>query len=92
MRSPHPRGCADASALLQFGEVLDGADHLAGVAVLIVVPGNDLHLIGVIIDLGNHGLVGIEQGAIGHADNIGGNEFLGGVAEGFGSLSLHSGV
>ena len=33
--------------LLQFGEVLDGADHLAGVAVLVVVPGHDLHLIGV---------------------------------------------
>ena len=32
--------------LLQLGEVLDGADHLAGVAVLVVVPGHDLHLIG----------------------------------------------
>ena len=34
-------------SLLQFREVLDGADHLAGVAVLVVVPGHDLHLIGV---------------------------------------------
>ena len=28
--------------LLQLGEVLDGADHLAHVAVLVVVPGHDL--------------------------------------------------
>ena len=33
--------------LLQLGEVLDGADHLAGVAVLVVIPGHDLNLIGV---------------------------------------------
>lgn len=33
--------------LAQFGEVLDGADHLAGVGVFVVVPGNDLNLIGV---------------------------------------------
>ena len=45
---------------LQLREVLDGADHLAGVAVLVVVPGHDLHLIGVIVDLLDHGLVGIE--------------------------------
>ena len=31
----------------QLGEVLDGANHLAGVAVLVVVPGHDLHLVGV---------------------------------------------
>ena len=31
----------------QLSEVLDGADHLAGIAVLVVVPGHDLHLIGV---------------------------------------------
>ena len=29
---------------LQLSEVLDGADHLRGVAVLVVVPGHDLHL------------------------------------------------
>ena len=32
---------------LQLSEVLDGADHLRGVAVLVVVPGHDLHLVGV---------------------------------------------
>ena len=32
----------------QLREVLDGADHLAGVAVLVVVPGHDLNLIGVV--------------------------------------------
>ena len=33
--------------LVQLSEVLDGADHLRGVGVLVVVPGHDLHLIGV---------------------------------------------
>ena len=28
--------------LVQFGEVLDGANHLRGVRVLVVVPGHDL--------------------------------------------------
>ena len=32
---------------LQLSEVLDGANHLRGVRVLVVVPGHDLHLIGV---------------------------------------------
>ena len=32
---------------LQLSEVLDGADHLRGVGVLVVVPRNDLNLIGV---------------------------------------------
>ena len=36
--------------LLQLVEVLDGADHLARVAILVVVPGHDLHLGGVIVD------------------------------------------
>ena len=35
------------AALVQLSEVLDGADHLRGVAVLVVVPGHDLHLVGV---------------------------------------------
>ena len=42
-------------------EVLDGADHLAGVGVLIVVPCNDLYLIGVVVDLGDHGLSSVKQ-------------------------------
>ena len=36
-----------AAELVQLSEVLDGADHLRGVGVLVVVPGHDLHLIGV---------------------------------------------
>ena len=31
--------------LTQLGEILDGANHLAGVAVLVVIPGHNLHLI-----------------------------------------------
>lgn len=33
--------------LQQGSEVLDGADHLRNIGVLVVVPGNDLNLIGV---------------------------------------------
>ena len=47
---------ADVSILFELSEVLDGANHLRSVGVLIVVPGNDLYLIGVLVDLGNHGL------------------------------------
>ena len=80
------------STELQLSEVLDGADHLGGVAVLVVVPGHDLHLIGVVVQLGNHGLGSIEQRAIGHADDIGGNHGLLVVAVAGGGSSLHGGV
>ena len=42
---------AEIFARLQLREVLDGANHLAGVAVLVVVPGDDLNLIGVVVDI-----------------------------------------
>ena len=77
---------------LQLREVLDGADHLAGVAVLVIVPAYDLHLIGILVQLGDHGLGGIEQGAELHADDVGRNDGLLGVAEGSGSGVLHGGV
>ena len=44
MYGPFARG---GSPQLQLSEVLDGANHLRGVAVLVVVPGHNLHLIGV---------------------------------------------
>ena len=62
-------------------EVLDGANHLAGVGVLIVVPGNDLNLEGVIVDLGDHGLGGVKQGAVTDADDVRGDDGIGVVAE-----------
>ena len=40
------------TGLFELGEVLDGADHLAGVAVLVVIPSNNLHLIGVLYKSG----------------------------------------
>ena len=46
LREAH-HGCRVKSCLVQLSEVLDGADHLRGVGVLVVVPGHDLHLIGV---------------------------------------------
>ena len=47
--------------LLKLGEVLNSADHLAGVGVLVVVPGNNLYLIGVVINLCAHGLGCVEE-------------------------------
>ena len=47
--------------LQQLSVVLDGADHLAGVGVLVVVPGNYLNLIEVVGNLGNHGLGSVEE-------------------------------
>ena len=55
---------------LQLCEILNGANHLRGVGVLVVVPGNNLYLIGVVIQLGNHGLGSVKQRAIAHADYV----------------------
>ena len=46
----------------QLSEVLDGADHLRNIGVLVVVPGNDLNLNLAVGQLGNHGLSSIKQG------------------------------
>ena len=78
--------------LAELGEVLDGADHLGGVGVLVVVPGNDLDLRVAVLHVDDHGLGGIEQGAEAHADDIGGNDLVGVVAEGLGGFRLHLGV
>ena len=77
---------------LQLSEVLDGANHLAGVAILVVVPGHNLNLIGVVVDLGNHGLGGIEQAAVTDADDVGRHDGIGVVAEALGRSSLHGSV
>ena len=79
-------------SLLQLSEVLNGTNHLAGVGVLVVVPRNDLNVIGVVVDLSDHGLGGIEQGAVLHADNVRRNDRILVVAEALGSSSLHSSV
>ena len=78
---------------LQFGEVLDSTDHLRGVAVLVVIPADDLNLGA--IDFGHildHGLGGVEEGAVGHADDIGGHDLVFVVAVGLGGSCLHCGV
>ena len=36
--------------LTQLGEILDGTNHLAGVAVLVVIPRHNLHLISILVD------------------------------------------
>ena len=77
---------------LQLSEVLDCANHLRGVAVLVVIPRNNLNLIQTVADRGNHGLGSVEEGAVLHTDNIGRNDRILVVTEALGSSSLHSGV
>ena len=67
-------------------------DHLRGVGVLVVVPRNDLNLIGVVVDLSDHGLSSIEQRAVAHADDIRRNDLILVVAEGLRGSSLHSSI
>jgi len=56
--------------LLKFCQVLDGANHLAGVAVLVVVPANNLYLVGVVVDFANHSLSSIEEATKTHTDYV----------------------
>ena len=46
--------------LAQLGEVFDGANHLRGVGVLVIIPRNNLNLIQIITDWVNHCLSSIE--------------------------------
>ena len=57
--------------LCEFCEVLDGSNHLAGVGVFVIVPCNNLYLVGFFVDLGNHRLGSIEQRAVGDAHHVG---------------------
>jgi len=45
---------------LKFCEIFDCSNHLAGVGVFVVIPGNNLYLIEVICNLCNHCLCCIE--------------------------------
>nr|DAL38790.1 MAG TPA_asm: terminase small subunit [Caudoviricetes sp.] len=78
--------------LAVLSEVLNGTNHLRGVGVLVVVPGHDLNLIGVVVELSDHGLGSVEQRAVTHADDIGRNDRILVVAEGLRGSSLHSSI
>ena len=75
--------------LLQLGEVLDRADHLAGIRILVVVPGDDLDERVAVADRHALGLRCIEQRAVGDTDDVGGDDLLFRVAERSGSSVLH---
>ena len=78
--------------LAQLGEVFDGTNHLRGVGVLVIIPRNNLNLIGVVSNLQHHGLGSIEQRTVTHTHDVGGYDLVGVVTEGLGGLSLHSSV
>ena len=80
------------TSLAVLSEVLDGTDHLRGVGVLVVVPRHDLDLVGVVVDLSDHGLGSVEQRAVTHADDVGRNDLILVVAEGLRGSSLHGSV
>ena len=54
----------------KFREVFDGADHLAGVAVFVVVPGNDLYFGSAVVEVDDHRLSCVEQAAVSHTDDV----------------------
>ena len=62
--------------LFQLSKVLNGANHLRSVRVLIVVPRNNLNLISVVVDLANHGLSSVEQRTELHTDDVARNQLL----------------
>ena len=82
----------DRTSSAVLSEVLDGTDHLRGVGVLVVVPRHDLDLVGVVVDLSDHGLGSVEQRAVTHADDVGRNDLVLVVAEGLRGSSLHGSV
>ena len=60
--------------LAELCEVLDSSYHLRCVRILVVVPRNNLYLIGVVVKLDNHGLSGIEERTVAHAQDIAGDD------------------
>ena len=79
-------------SLFELSKVLDGANHLAGVRVLVVVPSHNLNERVAVANLANHGLVGVEERTELHADDVAADELLLGVAERLVLGSLHGGV
>ena len=71
--------------LSKLCKILNSTYHLAGVGVLVIVPRNYLYLIGVVVDLCNHGLGGIEERTVGDTDYVRGNDRIYVVAVGLGS-------
>lgn len=72
--------------------MLDGSHHLRGVGVFVVIPCDDLHLSCAVTQRHNHGLRGVKQRAIHHADGIAGNNFIFVVAIRLICCSFHCGV
>ena len=76
--------------LLQLSQILDSTNHLRSVAVLIVIPANNLYLISIVINLANHSLSCIEQRTVLHTNDIRRNDLILVVTEALSNSSLHS--
>lgn len=46
---------------LQLCEILNGANHLRSIRILVVIPGNNLNLIKTVAKRGNHCLSSVKQ-------------------------------
>ena len=66
-----PAAATERNEKLQLSEILDGANHLRSVGVLVVIPRNNLNLIQTVGDLSYHSLSSVEQRAESHTDNVG---------------------
>ena len=75
--------------LFELGEVLDSTNHLRSVTILVVVPRNDLNLAVAVFHRCNHSLSCVEDRTEAAADDIGRNDLVGVVAEGFGCCCFH---
>ena len=73
----------------EFSKVLDRANHLARVAVLVVVPGDDLDERVAVARVADHRLRCIEDRAIGRADDVAGDDLVRVVAERLRRLFFH---
>ena len=78
----------EASSLVLLSSVLEEVADTAGVAPLVVVPRDELDEVGVELDSG----VGVEDGRVLVADEVGGDDLLVGVANDALVLALSGGL
>ncbi len=67
----HQKSAPHERFLLNLGEVFNSSYHLTCVAVLVVIPRDNLDLIQIINQVPDHSLSGVKQRAVANADNVG---------------------
>ena len=78
--------------LCKLCEIFDGSNHLAGIRVFVVVPRNNLNLIGIIVNFCYHSLCCVKQAAVTHTDNVRRNNLIFCVAKAFALSCFHCSI